>query len=384
MIHIPGRIPITIHPLFWITAGLIGFFNSMSFMGTLVWVLIILVSVVVHEYGHALTALFFGKAPRIELVALGGLTYHGGDKLRAWKQFLIIFNGPLFGFFLFLAATALLQVPAFAQGFSGAFLATFQAVNLFWTILNLIPVMPLDGGQLLRVVLEAFFGARGNKYALMVSMVLATLLGLVFFAFQAILVGALLFLLAFQSYDTWRRMRVYSEKDRSDSLKLALEKAEMDLQVGRKDLAIEEFEKIRSEAKEGLIYNTATQYLAYLKYELGQIHEAYELLQSIRENLSSDALVLLHRAAFDQKDYPLVVELSGQCFQMWPSVDTALRNAYACASLAQAESAIGWLETARREGVENIQEVVTENCFDAIRNDSSFQTFLESIQKSSN
>lgn len=381
MIHIPGRIPITIHPLFWVTAGLIGFFNSMSLIGTLVWIVIIFVSVLVHEFGHALTSLLFKQSPRIELVALGGLTYHGGEKLPTWKQFFIVFNGPLFGFFLFLIASAVLLHPAMQQGFVGAVIMTFQAVNLYWTILNLIPVMPLDGGHLLRVVLEGFFGARGNKYALFISMIVAALMSLVFFALQAFLVGALLFLFAFQSYDSWRRMRVYSEKDQSDSLKTALEKAEIALQAGRKEEALQIFEQIRSDAKEGMIYTTATQYLAYLKYDMGKPQESYDLLRSIRSELSSDALVLLHRAAFDQKDYPLVVELSGQCFQAWPSADLALRNAYACASLAQAEPAVGWLETAQREGVQNLDEVLTEKCFDIIRQDPSFRNFLESLKK---
>ncbi len=35
-----------------------------------------------------------------------------------------------------------------------------QVANLFWTIVNLLPVLPLDGGQLLRIVLEAAFGVK--------------------------------------------------------------------------------------------------------------------------------------------------------------------------------------------------------------------------------
>ena len=59
MIRIPGRIPITIHGAFWILAALIGFLNSHSIVGTLIWMAIILISVLFHELGHALTALAF-------------------------------------------------------------------------------------------------------------------------------------------------------------------------------------------------------------------------------------------------------------------------------------------------------------------------------------
>ncbi|MBI3236126.1 MAG: M50 family metallopeptidase, partial [Chlamydiales bacterium] len=100
MITIPGKIPILIHPTFWLFAAIIGFMNSQSFIGTLIWVGIIFISVLFHEFGHALMACLFGKKPRIELVALGGLTYHSGEGLSLGKQFLIVLNGPLFGLIL--------------------------------------------------------------------------------------------------------------------------------------------------------------------------------------------------------------------------------------------------------------------------------------------
>jgi stage IV sporulation protein FB len=56
MLRIPGKIPIAISPAFWIFAALIGYLNSQSFIGTIIWIGIIFVSVLVHEFGHALTA----------------------------------------------------------------------------------------------------------------------------------------------------------------------------------------------------------------------------------------------------------------------------------------------------------------------------------------
>src|SRR3990167_8564795 len=123
MIRIPGRIPIVVHPTFFLIAALIGFLYSGTVLGTIIWIAIILVSVLFHEFGHALTAALFGLSPRIELVALGGLTYHEGQKLPFWKQFLIVLDGPLFGFLLFIIASLLLQVPALAQGTSGSILS---------------------------------------------------------------------------------------------------------------------------------------------------------------------------------------------------------------------------------------------------------------------
>lgn len=385
MIRIPGRIPIIIHPAFWVVAALIGFFNSFSFTGTLMWMVVILVSVIIHELGHALTAVFFGLNPRIELVALGGLTYHKGEKLPFWKQFFIVLNGPGFGFLLFLLAFFLLQFSFAAKGtIAGDLIYFFYWANLLWTILNLVPVMPLDGGQLLRIVLEGMFGFKGFKYSLIIGTAIAGLLSLGFFLMQNFLIGAIFFLFAFQSYDLWKSTRNLTQKDRSEDLKSAFEKAEMYLKSGDKEKALSEFERIRKEAGRGMLYNLATQYLAFLKYDQGDYKAAYELLYPIRDQLSStESLCLLHRAAYEMKEYPVVVELAGSCFQALPSKEVALRNAHAHAAKKEARAAVGWLETAFQEGLDNIQKVVEDKIFDPIRKDLHFQAFLKHHPKSS-
>jgi stage IV sporulation protein FB len=379
MLHFPGRIPITIYPTFWIFAALIGYLNSRSFLGTLIWIAIIFVSVLFHEFGHALTARMFGQNPRIELVALGGLTYHNGQKLPFWKQFFIVLDGPIFGFLLVIVATILLHAPALSQGVIGSIISLTRMVNLFWTVVNLLPVMPMDGGQLLRILLEKIFGLKGFKYAVLISMIIAVAIALFFFLTQAFLLGAFFFLLAFQSYDTFRRTRHLSEQDRDDSLRQQLEKVEELMQTANKEEALHLCQDIRAKAKKGMIYELATQYLAFLKYEKGQWKESYELLRSLREELSGDALCLLHKVAFEQKDFPLVIELAGSCFQNWPTAETALRNAYAHAHLKQIVPTVGWLQTAFNEGLSNSKDILSNQIFDPFRNDPSFQALLKNI-----
>ena len=140
-------------------------------MGMLIWMGIIFFSVLFHEFGHALTALFFKQEARIQLIALGGVSMFDGPKLKFWQQFLITLNGPLFGFLIFLGATILLQFNVSPLVFK--ILKATQVANLFWTIVNLLPVLPLDGGQLLRIVLEGFFGVRGFKAALLIGAITA-------------------------------------------------------------------------------------------------------------------------------------------------------------------------------------------------------------------
>jgi len=377
VIHIPGKIPISIHFFFWITAALIGFLNSGTLLGTSIWIFVILVSVLIHEMGHATTALLFGLKPRIELVALGGLTYHQGDRLPFWKQFLIVLNGPVFGFLLFLAAWALLKFFGLTPGLWTSVVQLFFWVNLIWTVLNLIPVMPLDGGQLLRIVLESIFGAKGFRYSLIIGIVISGVISLGFFLYQQFLIGALFFLFAFQSWDMFRKLKLLSNEDRDDHFKDALATAERHLQEGEKEQALFAFERIRSEAKKGLIHMMATQYVAFLKYELGKVKDAYDLLLPLRKEISPESLCLLHKAAYEVGDFFLVEQIGADCFQLLPNKEIALRNALACAAQNKAKPAVGWLETAFQEGLEHVGTLIQGKEFDPIRQSPYFQQFMK-------
>jgi len=139
------KIPLKISPFFWVTAGLIGWINSAgtdhTFVLTLIWIGVIFVSILVHEYGHALTSLYFGQQPRIQLIAFGGLTIPEGKRLRGWREFLVVLNGPLFGFLLFLIFLSILSTGVVENLYLLYTVKIFTWVNLFWTVVNLLPVM---------------------------------------------------------------------------------------------------------------------------------------------------------------------------------------------------------------------------------------------------
>jgi Zn-dependent protease len=372
------KIPVKISPFFFLTAAFIGWMNSselkQTLVFTLIWVGVIFISILFHEYGHALTARYFGQKPRIHLVAFGGLTYPEGKRLRGWREFLVVLNGPLFGFCLFLLALFVLSTGYFKNPLV---LATFKImawVNLFWTLVNLLPIMPLDGGQLLRVIFESIFGAKGLKYAVFTSMILAGLLGAASFFIGYFLFGVIFFLFAFQNSVAWKQSRIMTENDRSDDLTAQMKEVEDLIRSGQKEGAIPKLEEIRKKAKEGIIFNLTSQYLASLKAERGAHQEVYELLKPIRKDLSPESELHLHRAAYEVEDYPLVVDLAGTAFQLLPDPQIALNSARASAALSQSEATIGWLKAARHAGLENLEPYLSEKIFDFIRETEDFQT----------
>jgi stage IV sporulation protein FB len=379
MIKIPGAIPIIIHPAYWIFTGILSFLLAEgNILQIFIWMAIIFVSVVFHEFGHALTARMFGRKPRIELVAMGGLTYHDGDKLSFWKQFLITLDGPLFGLILALIAGffhSLVSSPMIK-----GILLQMSIVNIFWTIINLVPVLPLDGGQLLRIGLEKWLGVKGLRYTFLVSGLFALMGSLAMFLTQNFLAGAIFFLFAFENWDNFRKSRNITINDRKEELKKALMDAEILFRAGHKDEALAAFQALRAASGEGMLYDTATQYEALILDDQGQSQAAYDLLKPLHARLDPPTLLLFHRLAFDHKDDPLVSSIGASVFQFFPLAEVALRNAYAAARLKQPQGAVGWLETAQQNGVENLNEIVQESTFDAIRTDPGFREFTRKVK----
>jgi Zn-dependent protease len=376
-------IPVRIRPGFWIFAGLLSLAMSEGNMVLLaLWVVILIVSVFFHELGHAVTARCFGLSPRIELVAMGGLTYYEAPpsgRPSFGRQFLITLAGPIFGFILALVAFAILKLIEPQEGIFRYFLESMKNVNLIWTVVNLFPILPLDGGQLLRIGMEKWLHFRGVRVAFAISMGLSLLLGLTGFLLSNLFAGVIFFLFAFDNLEAFRKSRGMRSSDERGDVRRLLEQAEVALRAGSKEEALRLFEEVRALAKEGMVYTLASQYAAFLYTEQGKIELAYQELLPLREDLQVEGLTLLHRLAFDQGNFSLVIDLAGTIFQAFPDPEIALRTAYAAAALHLPTSVVGWLESARDCGVENLAEIAKGAVFDPVRETPDFQGFLKGL-----
>jgi len=371
-----GKIPLSISPLFWLTAGLIGWLNAGSIPGTLIWIFVVFVSVLVHEIGHAVTSLFFKQKPSIALTPFGGVTSYKGNNLNKFQQFIIVLNGPIFGFLLFGLAFFLLKVN-FIQNAAGIrILMVLKWVNLFWSIVNLLPILPLDGGQLLRIFMEGIWGIKGFKIALFIGMIVALGLSLFFFSIWQFLIGAIFFLFAFQSFDSWRKSRFLTISDRKEENEEKLKEGEMLLNQGKTEDAEQIFIEVREKTKKGLLFVMASHFLALIEYEKGEKKKAYELLAPVRKQLPENALAFLHELAFAEEDFPLVCDLSSICYQIMPSIDVAMRNAKAFASLNKPKPAGGWLQTVLKSGKFDKEQIINDKSFDKIRESDEFKKFF--------
>lgn len=144
----------------------------------------VFVCVVLHELGHALTAMRFGVGTQdITLYPIGGVARLQRMPSEPRQELAIAIAGPAVNIVLML----LLLTVSFATGgpseaeprFGETILANLVMVNLAMALFNMLPAIPMDGGRVLRAVLAMWLPReRATHLAAMVSQWLA--IGLAF------------------------------------------------------------------------------------------------------------------------------------------------------------------------------------------------------------
>lgn len=378
MIEIPGKIPIRIQPFFWLLIALIGWLNSESVLGTLIWAGVITVSIIIHEFGHALSAVFFGQTAEIELVGFGGVTKRSGPTLKLWQEFIIVLNGPLAGFLLFLLAYQVNQWYGGSHSLTvGHYIIEITMyINLVWTALNLLPVLPLDGSHLVRIIFESLFGVRGIRWAALLSLGVAAVMAVVSFMWHLLIAGAFFLIMGFESYRAWSSLRGMIDEDTRSPLLDYLMKGEQFFNQKRFDEALPIFLSIREQVKKGKVFTMATQYAGHIYADQGHLDESYQFLSSIKKELPLNYLYLLLQVTFRLGKYEESISLGEQSFKENPTPEIALINALSYGALGQAHRSIGWLKGAVQSGLENLPTVLRRKEFDPIRLNPEFQAFL--------
>jgi Zn-dependent protease len=171
--------PLRIDPFFFVTAWLIGGRREPQWM--IVWVAIVLVGVLAHELGHAFAGRRLGMQPWIRLMAFGGMTgWLRPRPLTPGQQIMISAAGPAVGITIggVTLVAAMAGLFATAPPFVTRLASDVIWVNLGWGVLNLLPILPLDGGHIISSMAEMVAGRRGLVAARAFSVVLTVALGL--------------------------------------------------------------------------------------------------------------------------------------------------------------------------------------------------------------
>lgn len=181
-------IPCRIHPFFWIAAAIFAFPSTNRLPGNLILGLLLsriaclFVSILVHELGHALLIRWAGFRPEIVLHGFGGYAmYQPHRAIRSSVLIAISFAGPAAGFILYgivCGIEALVQGSYHQMPVETAFvvidaISQLKYINLFWGLINLLPIYPLDGGQIARTWMYSRWGINGVRQSLVISIIAA-------------------------------------------------------------------------------------------------------------------------------------------------------------------------------------------------------------------
>ena len=189
--------PVRVHPMFWLVGALLGY-SLRSLPEVLIWILALFLSILCHELGHAIVMRALGLRPAIILYGMGGLTVSNGSRnyattrLTRGRDILISLAGPVAGFLL---AAALAGVIVLSGHRDNLFLVHWRGIPLpqvaldsvrltqliddlfyicvFWGLVNLLPILPLDGGHVARTVLMVVNPAGGYRQSLLLSILVA-------------------------------------------------------------------------------------------------------------------------------------------------------------------------------------------------------------------
>ncbi|WP_390902618.1 site-2 protease family protein [Vibrio harveyi] len=167
-----------------------------SWLFSIEFALALVACLVFHEYGHIRTMKYFGmKTKGIYLIPfLGGLALSDEKINTRWQDVVISIMGPFFGLVLSIVFTILYWVTG-EMIFAG--LAVFNALlNLF----NLLPILPLDGGHVLKSITFSM-----NSWIGLAGSVATAALGIyISYAFGLTLLGFLLIMGMLEVVVEWR------------------------------------------------------------------------------------------------------------------------------------------------------------------------------------
>jgi Zn-dependent protease/CBS domain-containing protein len=164
----PFGIPVYVSPYWFVIAGIFilvyandlaaTLHGSTRFIVAAAFVVLLYVSVLIHELSHSLVARGFGlPVRRILLYPLGGFSEIEREPQSPGREFLVSAAGPALSLALAAACYGLMEVVPPAT-VAGTLVSQLRWANLVVGIFNLLPGLPLDGGRMLRAVIWKLTG----------------------------------------------------------------------------------------------------------------------------------------------------------------------------------------------------------------------------------
>lgn len=223
------------------------------------FVVAIFAAVVLHEFGHALTARRFGIRTRdITLLPIGGVARLERMPSKPTEELLVALAGPAVNLGLGFAFLGVAHMMSFADD---SFVYRYAVVNLVLAFFNLLPAFPMDGGRVLRALLTSRMDAeRSTQIAAGAGRAMAVLMFVGGIYFNPLLILIAIFVW-FGANQELRFLRVASALQGRDVRSVMTETFDI---VGRRDLIAQVEERMLRDFQPGYPVVDAGQFVGTL------------------------------------------------------------------------------------------------------------------------
>src|SRR5262245_2731060 len=439
-------IPVKIDPSFLFICALLAYSRLSQPVFLVEWLIVIFVSILVHELGHALVVRSFGLSPQIMLYSMGGLTSWTDEKgISHAKHIAISLAGPFAGLFFYgLVSLSNQYLPdLFADSLGRQTFRDLQFVNLWWGVFNLLPILPLDGGNVAYSIEQWVTKKNRGVITRVISLLAAVGVGLWALSDGRPWIVFLMALFAWNNGSALFRLLQYS---RDGSVRAPLDQAQeavknddgaTAVQLAKEALNSARSVEVKEEAQrillQGLIlggdveqakkeadrllavYGHAALLRALAGFERGQLPRAIpvieysyptspspelnytfadalitagrlqeaSLLIARQQNpeYAAAAYVALQTAAFHSGEYELSSEAGRQALERTKKPTIAYNIACAEARAGRADEALAWIERAVELGYRDVEAMASDSDLETLRSRPEFEAICDRLRE---
>lgn len=435
-------IPLKIDPSFLFICALLAYTRLSQPIYLVEWLIVIFVSILIHELGHALMVRSFGLSPQIMLYSMGGLTSWREEKSISHAKHIAIslagpFAGFIFGGMVYLSGYWMPDL--YADQLGAQTYLDLLLVNLGWGIFNLLPILPLDGGNVAYSIEQWATKKHSGVITRVISLLVAVGVGLLALSIREMWIVFLMALFVLNNGGALFRLLQNTRDERvRPLLDQALEAVKNDDGATAVNLAKEALNSARSvEVKEeaqgillqGLILgahieqakkeadrlqavyghtallraltgfeqNQLPRAIPIIEYSYaaapspdlnftfanalivgGRHQEAASLIASQqRAGYAAATYMTLQTAAFHAGEYDLSSEAGRQAFERAKEPEIAYNVACSEARAGRADEALAWIERAVEVGYRNVEALASDPDFETLRSRPEFEALCQ-------
>jgi Zn-dependent protease len=182
----------------WLAFGYYAEGGSAVAASRVIFILLLFVCVVLHEFGHAFAAKAFGiNTPDITLLPIGGVARLERMPEEPVQELIIAVAGPMVNVVIALGLFVAGGSQAFVNSSTvegGGFIAQLMTINILLVLFNLLPAFPMDGGRVLRALLAIRMSyARATQVAATIGQGFAFVFGFIGLLWNPFLIFIALF-----------------------------------------------------------------------------------------------------------------------------------------------------------------------------------------------